>query len=498
MKTFKKISACIGIFFMFCFVCIGYAAISDNLLITGSAETDIPSGLFIVDVSVESESYVDKNTVEFIPYTTTVKSTISRSNRYYEGKVTYKITVLNNTKLTYSYRDIYFQANLSGYNGNQYVSGSNGSRNIGVVCELKDADTVDKIVKPGDTLEFEVTYTVGTNRDRNTNWATMINYQFGINVDGEREALDVIESKFLNILNTQSTYEQLIDVLDNKFDGYQEWTSNYIGNVQSSTSEDSVAVNTLFAGQLQITVGQEDMDATVLIKHENLDGNTRTGDDYTAVNSGNGGVFRGYGCEMTLYLTIDPLERAGTYVPVYVAVFTCDRDENGNIVSDWYRIGDTYAGEANVVSYEGGNGTGSFVTDNWRAYRETYTMVEGYSYDINGTVYQLDAYTYDIAAGVNIESIVMAHDDRAVSIFQTLLDDAKRIIDSREFAGVGIDLVEEVYSSLSRYYTLDENGNPIANASLTRSQFSPVISDLYYVVNETLMKMEALSQQPQS
>ena len=494
MKTWAKISVCISVFFMFCFICIGYAALSDHLLITGTAETDIPSGLFIIDVSTKNETYVDKNQVEFVPYTTTLKSTISRSSRYSSGAVTYHITVLNNTKLTYSYRDIYFQANLTGYNGNTYVSTSNSNRNIGVVCELKTAAAEDKKVAPGETLEFDVTYTVGTSRDRNTDWATMINFQFGINVDGEREALDVIESKFLNILNTQSTYEQLLDVLDNKFDGRQEWTSNYVGNVQSSTSEDSVAVNTLFAGQLQITVGKEQMDATVLIKHENLDGNTMTGDDYTAVNSSNGGVFNGYGCEMTLYLTIDPLDDAGAYVPVYVAVFTCDRDENGNIVGDWYRIGDTYSGEANVVSYEGGNGTGSFVTDNWIALRESYSMVEGYSYDISGVAYRLDAYSYDIAAGVNIESIVMAHDERAVSIFQTLLNDAKKIIDGRDYAGTGIDIVEEVYASLSGYYTLDENGNPVANADLTRCQLSPVISDLYYVVNETLMKMEALSQ----
>ena len=105
-----------------------------------------------------------------------------------------------------------------------------------------------ELLKEGCSVAF-------TGRNANTDWKTLINYQFGINVDGEREALEVIESKFLNILNTNSTYEQLIDALDNKFDGRQEWTSNYIGNVTGSSSEDSVAVNTLFAGQLQITVG---------------------------------------------------------------------------------------------------------------------------------------------------------------------------------------------------------------------------------------------------
>lgn len=495
MKTWKKISACIGIFFMFCFICIGYAALSDTLLITGSAETDIPSGLFIIEVSKERESYVDKNDVEFVPYTTTLKSTISRSSRTEPGVAVYKIKVLNNTKLAYSYRDIYFQSNLSGYNGNPYVSDQNGYSNIGIVCELKDADAADKMVYPGETVEFEVTYTVGAGRSRNTDWATMVNFQFGINVDGEREALDVIESKFLNILNTQSTYEQLVDALDNKYDGRQDWTSNYIGNVKDSTSADSAILNTLFAGQLQITVGEDQMDATVLVKHEDIDGNRFTGDDYTAVAS-NGGTCRGEGCEMTLYLTVDPLERSGQYVPVYAVVFTCDKDENGNIVSDWYRIGDTYAGEANVVSYDGGSGgTGSFVTDNWRSTTATYSMVDSYSYDIKGEIFRLDAYSYSIAAGANIESVLMAEDPQALNVFQTLLNDAKRIIDSRDYAGVGIHYVEEVYDSLSDYYTLDESGNPVANADLTRSQISPLIAELYHQVNETLMQMEALSKE---
>lgn len=493
MKTLKKISACIGIFFMFCFICIGYAALSDTLLITGSAETDIPSGLFIIDVYTDGNPRVDKNVVFAPEYTTMLDSTINRSSS--ANSVKYHVTVLNNTKLTYSYRQIYYQTNLKDYNGNDSISESNGWRNIGVVCSLDDASPEDRKVEPGDTLEFTVTYTIGTFLSSNTDWRTLVNFQFGINVDGEREALDVIESKFVNILNTQSTYLQLVDALDNKYDGRQDWTSNYIGNVTDSTSADSAVLNTLFAGQLQITVGDEEMDATVLIKHEDIDGNEMTGDNYTAVNTTNGGTYSARGCEMTLYLTVDPLNRAGQYVPVYAVVFTCDRDENDNIVGDWYTIGTTYAGEANVVSYAGGNGTGSFVTDNWRSTAATYSMVDSYYYDIKGEIFQLDAYSYRVAAGADIESVLMAKDPQAINVFQTLLTDAKRIIDNRDYAGSGIHFVEEVYESLANYYTLDENGNPVANADLSRSKVSPLIAELYHQVNESLMQMEALSKE---
>jgi hypothetical protein len=497
MKTWTKAVLAISLSLMCLFTNLGYAVLSDSLGIRGTAKTDIPSGLFITSVTTDSTSNVDKNDVSFIPYSTTVDSTISRSKN--TGSVTYNVTVLNNTTLTYSYRGIYYQTNLTGYNGNNYVSTSNNWSRIGVVCSLANASAENKKVAPGESLSFTVTYTIGSGMNANTDWKTLINFQFGINVDGESEALDVIESKFLNILNTTSTYNQLIDALDNKFDGRQEWTSNYIGNVTGSSSADSVAINTLFAGQLQITVGKEQLDATVMIKHENLDGNRLTGDDYTAVNSSNGGVFNGYGCEMTLYLTIDPLNKANTYVPVYVVVFTCDRDSNGNQISDWYRIGSTYSGTANVVTYDGGNGTGSFVTDNWRADAYSYKLIDGYSYNINGVAYNLDAYYHNIAQHVSIKNIVTEKDTNAVNTLQTLLNDARRIVDNPSYAGIGIDLVDEALNAnlikFSGHYTIDENGNYVVDPDLTIAQVSPAVMNLYRVVNDALIRIDALAKQ---
>ncbi|MBE6620900.1 MAG: hypothetical protein E7625_06030 [Ruminococcaceae bacterium] len=505
MKTWMKTSLCIGLSFMFLFLGVGYAALTDTLRVTGTAEVDIPEGLFIIKVETQGESAVDENVVSYLEYTTTVDSLINRKNGG-AGTVTYEITVLNNTRLTYSYRDLYYQLNLTGYNGNgtyeegrwnnrktyEYINNTGSTtKRIGVDVSFPEG----RIVGPGQTLTFEATYTIGSGMDANTDWRTLINFQFGINVEGEAEALAVVETKFLDILNTSSTYTQLIDALDNKFDGRQEWTSNYIGNVTGSSSADSMAVNTLFAGQLQITVGTEDKDATVLIKHENLDGNTMTGDDYVAENESNGGVFRGYGCEMTLYLTIDPLTSAGSYVPVYAVVFTCDRDENGNVVGDWYRVGDTYAGEANVVTYDGGNGTGSFVTDNWRADAARHDIVASYNYTVGNVNYSLGAYSYTIANDVNIETIVMATDAAATQTLQTLLTHAKRIIDSKEYAGTGITVVEEAYAAARHYYTVDTNGNPIVNANMTRAQLIPAIRKLYSAVDMALRQMEALSKE---
>ena len=504
MKTWTKAILCIALSFMCVFTCIGYASVADTLKIKGTAKADIPYGLFITSVVTldDKTSNVDAggNTVGFVPHSTTLQSTVNRETYNESSSVTYEVTVLNNTDLLYTYRDFYYQTNLQGYEANNSISDKSGRDKILIECSLaKETDPEVKKVQPnGGTRTFTVTYTFGRSMDTNKDLNTMINFRFGINVDGEREALEVVEDKFLNILNTNSTYNQLIDALDNKFDGHQEWTSNYIGNVKGSSSADSVAVNTLFAGQLQISVGNQNMDATVLIKHENLDSNTLTGDDYTLTYNQYGEITHA-GCEMTLYLTIDPLNQAGAYVPVYVVVFTCDRDENGNQTSDWYRIGSTYAGTANVVTYDGGNGTGSFVTDNWRADGEQYQLIAGYSFNIKGESYQLPAYTHNVARNATIKDIVTSKDAGAVNTFQTLLNDARRIADNQDYAGVGIDLIneslDEIKTKFSDYYTMDQNGNYIVNPDLTIAQISPAIVDVYRVVNDALIKIDELAKQ---
>ena len=457
------IGLCTALSFMFCFISIGYSAVTGSLSIKGKAERDIPLGLFITDITKITSQGLDVSEISYTPYSTTVDCSLSKSSNNTAGSVTYEITVFNNTDKEYAYRALYYQSNLDGYN-NGYISTSSGNSRIGVLTYFPNGNKV----AARDSLTFEVTYTLGRNSSTfpslNT-YKTLINYQFGINVESEAEAVEVVHDKFLDILNTTSTYNTLVDVLDNKFDGSQEWTSNYVGNVGSATSDDAVAVETLFAGQLQLTIDGTPTPATVIIKHENLDNNTSTGDDYVAVNSSNGGTFRGYGCEMTLYLTTDDLSTRNGWAPVYVTVFTCDRDEDGNIVSDWYKIGETYRGRANIVGYNGeSGGTGSFVTDNWVAETETYAVTENYS--------------YSVADGTNIKTLVQTIDANMIAEFQVLLERAKAMIDDTTYAGTGITVVEDAYERASRFFTLDADGNPVADASVTRAQLCPIVKDL--------------------
>lgn len=464
MAKIQVIALCITLFLVFPFIFVGYAALSDTMLVRGTAEVETPEGLFITSISRDSYSGLDVYSASFTEYSTTVTANLSKISDRTAGSVTYTVRVLNNTKYEYAYRGLYYQTQSV---DNTYIvqnTNTNPTNKINIITSFPNGT----VVQPGEYLEFEVRYTLGSDRNtfraRNT-FETLVNYQFGINVETEESARDAIADKFANILNTTVTYDELVDVLDNKFDGRQEWTSNYVGNVGNANSDDAMAVNILFAGQLQMIINGEVKPATVLIKHENLDNNTKTGDDYVATNASNGGVFRGYGCEMTLYLTTDPLTTANGYAEVYVCVYTCNRDDDGNIVGDWYRIGDSYKGTANIVGYNGETGgTGSFVTDNWVSSYANYNTTSNY--------------TYTVEANTTLKALTQVYDAKAVESFQQLLDDAKAMIDDIRYAGIGITVVEDAYSNARAYYTIDENGRAIANPDTLRVWLCPVMKEI--------------------
>ena len=474
MTKTAKAFICLMLSFMFVFLTVGYAALSDTLRLTGQAEIRIPEGLFITNVQMTSRTNIDSQSVDFLQYSTTVDTTINRTSSWRPssnkaGTVSYSITVLNNTNLEYAYRGLYYQPNLDGYNGNSRITTTNSNNSIGVVCSLANADPEDRIVAPGATMTFTVTYTLGRSLD-DVDYKNLINFQFGINLESEEAAREAVYNKFADILNSDSTYETLVEKIDDKFDGVNEWTSNYIGNVGSATSDDAVVVNTLFAGQLQMIIDGETKPASVIIKHEDLDNNKMTGDDYTAKHS-SGATFTGTGCEMTMYFTVDSLDNAYGDAGVYVAVYTCDRDTNGNIISDWYMVGDTYYGTANVVGYNGeAGGTGSFVTDNWVAAGQTYKVT--------------DHYSYYVSQGTTIKTLVQTVDSNATAELQRLLDESKRMIDDLTYAGTGIDIIERAYAAAIPFFTNDANGNPIAKEGITRAKLLPVLSDLDHALTE--------------
>ncbi len=466
MKTWVKIWIGVAFSFMFLFTCVGYASLTDRLTITGTANASPPEGLYIIDVSVASHSYASTTERDYIEQTTNVSSTVNIqsyrsgwSTRY--GNVRYKITVWNNTPYVYAYSGITYVSSLAEYPGNQYLG-----KNMSVtVTDENGGSFVGDIVSPGEKVVFYATYTVSSTSLCNQDLKTLVNYKFGVNIDSVGDvALDAVLTRFSEILNDTTpggSYETLADKIDDKYDGSADWKANFIGNVVGAYNDDTETINELFQGKLSLTIDGVVTNVTLLIKRENIDGNTQTGDDYVATAYGKSSY--GYGCEMTLYMTTDELQRGSPVV--YAAVFTCDRNADGTYGS-WYMIGDKYVGTATIVGYEGGNSTGSFDTGTWKSTGNTTFVVSS-------------DYSYTVASGRTIANIVATTDSKANAKMQTLLTQSFDLLNGKygEYAGAAIIELQETFDKASRAYTI--NGESVTvNRGVTRAELIPLIKEL--------------------
>lgn len=469
MKTWTK--AIIGIVLSFCtlFSSLGYAALTTNLSITGEATVSPPEGIYITKVEVDSTNYGSSNNVSHVPYSTTVDSTVNIESyksggwfgqtRY--GTVRYKITVWNNTDYQYAYSGIEYQSNPAGYNGNQYLG-----RSMSVsVTDINGGSFVGDVVYARQEVQFYATYTISSTNIDDTDLKTLINYKFGLNMDSVGAvALDAALIRFGEILNDTTAggaYETLVDKIDDKYDGANAWKANFIGNVVDAHNQDTETINSLFQGKLTLTFDGVVTNVTVLIKRENIDGDTTTGDDYVATK--NGGTTRGNGCEMTLYMTTDPLQ--GGDPVIYAAVFTCDRNADGSY-GTWYMIGDKFVGTASIVGYEGEYETGSFDTGTWRSTGTTsYSVVDGYSYTVN--------------SGQTIGAIISATDTRANNALQTRLTQAYDVLNGKygSYAGAAIIDLQAAFDNAARAYTI--SGDTVTlKSGQTRAELIPLIKEL--------------------
>ncbi len=442
MKTWAKALVCIVLSFGFLFIATGFAALSDILTMTGSATIDIPSGIYIIAMQRTSTTRMDADYANYYSYSTTLESSLSKTERYRTGTVTYKITVFNNTQYEYAYRDVYYQEGLQ--------SNDTIGNGITISCSLDSATAANKKIAPGATKELTVTYTLSTSLDRNQTYNNVINLRFGINVDSLEQAHDVLMEKFAEILNSPSGYAELTDKINDKFNGTQEWTSNFIGNVDGSNTADSVSMNNLFGGRLQMVIGDQQQTVTALIKHEPIDGDDTTGDSYS-VTYNNGATDTRIGCEYTIYLTTAKLNSwsFNTYPEVYAAVFTCDQTADGRF-GTWYMKGLLFKGTARVVGYMGEESGGSFDTGTWRSVEETYVLSDNYS--------------LTIPAELTIQEVIQQVDSGAAQALEELLTEAKTYIDGHEYAGTGMEALEQAYANASPYFTVADDGTITVNA----------------------------------
>lgn len=225
MKRFVIVVTCILLCFIFVFTCIGYAAISDTLQISGNATVTPPETVFISGVEVEGNATV----------------TYSGTSLFVTGSgpVTVSVTFFNNT------------AEVHKYNGISMIDSAFRISSINIQRGVEIAIS--------GTLVAEVTFSItGNVADGNG-----VVFQFVKADDFVNNAVD----QFEDILNNEDSFKELEEILNNYPAGGagQRGDTSYIQNTGNNADEVNKIVNELFDVNGDSVL---DDDTTVLIKRE--------------------------------------------------------------------------------------------------------------------------------------------------------------------------------------------------------------------------------------
>ncbi len=339
MKKLSSVLLCLVFSLSFCFACVGYAALSSSMSVIGTADTKAQIGVYISRVEVESGTNV--NIKDY--YGTNLTSTVTLGSSA-SSKATLTITLYNNST------DVYAFKKLSYMTGEQTYDNQNIQVTLG---NLKTGDTI----AGGATLTFTLTFSYTGTNVSNPTLNSILNFEFGDYLPG-------VAGSFSSILNDPTTFTKLDNSLDNG--GDRLGNTSFIGNVPGATSNDTTLMNQLFGDRLKVEINGEDQDVTAIVKRENLDNDSTSGDEN--------------GCEMTLYMTADTIKRGVKTVTVFAIVFTKAPGSD-----EWVQMGDMmFEGTADACRYLTGLDGGllannSFNTGTWESTKSYYGTQAGAS-----------------------------------------------------------------------------------------------------------------------
>ena len=349
MKKSQIISVLLMFSVMFSIITVGYAALADNLTVTGSVEMQAQPfhGVYISNVSILSTSNLGNNECSYV-LPTNMKTDFNVTRQ--EATISMAITVHNNTDVSYWYLGI---DSSEAYGNNSLVSKNNG---IFITTKDKESDSTNTFnqndwVPPQTYRTFYVTYRFGSGAVGNMR--NLLNFRFGLH-------MDAVQDEFLKILNdvvSQNGYYYLSDMFNEK---YAEDKTTVIGNI----GQDVEIFNRMFGGRLTIDVDGVSTPVTVMVSRQNVDKNANSGDSYSGGSPS--------GCEYTLFVTADSLN--GNTATVYAVSYTY---KNGV----WYQIGELYEGTAKVNVYDSSGNAGIDITT-WDATAKVYQVTNDISYKV--------------------------------------------------------------------------------------------------------------------
>lgn len=268
-----------------------------------------------------------------------------------DSAVSVYVTLYNSTNVNYY------------YNKTDTVSSTN--ENIAfTVSGIEQKDAIAPKTEKTVTVTFARKDGVSTSV---TDLEAALRFHFVVNADdiGDVVAQTAVDH-FADILNDTTAYTTLETAMNDRGNAFNKASSvTYIGNVAGADSSDSQTMEELFGDNFMTMDLDGDGVAepiTMMIKREDLDGNSATGDSYVYTSWGTS--YTVVGTEMTLYITSQDLANVenGQEVIVWAATFT-----KYGADAEWTQIVPLTKGTATANNYTTGRygDANSFNTDTW-------------------------------------------------------------------------------------------------------------------------------------
>ena len=352
---------CLALSFVTLFLSVGYAAVSTQLTVSGTANWDGPSMVYITDVHVVGKSNATGNCsvtkTGFVMFEHADYTLNQQWSQYSPGgSVTIEVTVRNNSGI-----DQYYAAHTSdpalpakcvvSYPADQaFAPGSvvkNGEyRTFRLTIQNTDPYSTVRLNGMESTLVFSPNFDSNVTQNATKSLAEIFGNVLagtgpagngaGITYKGQHVPAD-------RIMQVISEQMQSVD------------TGGYMGNVGNATQDQKDLISAIFGDNMVMQIGNTYYTVSVLIKNQQID------------NSGEN--------DMVMYITADQLTRGsggwdnGQYrnlniVPVYGIVFI------NNGARGYSYCNHLFAGEAPVCNFAGDFGegnTGNFNTNLWNS-----------------------------------------------------------------------------------------------------------------------------------
>lgn len=349
MKLFKV--QFLTIFLVLCLCCSGvYAAwvyfegVDDTEGGLSSSLKDFTHGTFyITNVEVVGGSYTSAQSSKIADTDIQADLTLNSSA---SSSVVLNVTFYNNSDVSYYYNEA------------QTLSSTNTAIEY-TVSGIEQKEEVP--AKSYKTITVTYEYKNGVNS--NGTISSKVHFNFVVDKDsiGIIAAQNAV-TRFREILNNISapdSYDTLKTAMNNR--GSNASVVSYIGNVAGASDSNSLLIQQLFTKEFLSMDLDGDGKAepiTLMIKRENLDNDTSTGDDYTYRQYWSDRTV--YGADFTLYITSEGFD--SRTLTVYAATFT--KFEGSN---EWVQVVPLTKGTATANNYNGWGTANSFNTDTWES-----------------------------------------------------------------------------------------------------------------------------------